>query len=108
MKKLQFLTLALLFSMTSLFASEKMDNLDADIRQQVVQLLNDAKFELEQDYKMEFTFTFNSKGEIVVLDVDSRNKQIIEYIRENINYKTLDNPGVKDKKYVMPIYVKTI
>ena len=108
MKKLQFLTKALFFSMTSLFAAEKLDNLNTDIREQVVQLLNDAKFEIEQDYKMEFTFTFNSNVEIVVLDVNSRNKEIIECIRENINYKKLQNPEVKNEKYTMPIHVKAI
>ena len=108
MKKLQFLTLALFFSMTSLFASEKMDKLDADIRQQVVQLMGNVEFETKEDYKMNFTFTFNTEGEIVVLDVNTRNKEIIKFIRENINNKTIENPGVINKKYVMPIYVKTI
>jgi ribosomal protein S17E len=106
MKKLKFLTLALFFSMTSLFASEKIDNLDAEIREQVVQLFDDAKFKIEEDFKMDFTFTFNSNGEIVVLNVNSKSKEIINYIRKNVNNKKLINPGVKNEKYTLPIYVK--
>lgn len=106
MRKLKFLTLALFFSMTSLFASEKIENLNADIREQIVQLLDDAKIEIEQDYKMDVTFTFNSYGEIVVLNVNSDKKEIRKFIRENVNYKKLQNPGNINEKYTMPIFIK--
>ena len=106
MRKLKFLTLALLFSMTSLFASERTDNLNADIRTQIVELLDNAKFEIEEDYKMDFTFTFNSNGEIVVLNVNSNSKEIKDFIRKNVNSKKILNPGIKNEKYTMPIYVK--
>ena len=106
MRKLKFLTLALFFSMTSLFASEKLDNLNTEIRDQIVKLLDDAKFKIEEDYKMDFTFTFNSRGEIVVLDVNTNREDIKEYIRKNVNYVKLQSPGVKNEKYTIPINVK--
>lgn len=71
-----------------------------------MKLLDDAKFEIKENYKTHFTFTFNSDGEIVVLDVNSNRKDIKEYIRKNINKKKLENPGVKNQKYTMPIIVK--
>jgi hypothetical protein len=108
MRKLKFLTLALFFSMTSLFASEKINKANTDIREQIVQLLDDAKFELKEDYKMYLTFTFNSNGEIVVLNVTSSNKEIKDFIRNNINYKKLENPGIINETYTMPIHLKAI
>lgn len=105
MKKLKLFAVALLFGMTTLFASEGIED-RKEIRNQVVDLFDGAKFETKKDFKIDFTFTFNQKGEIVVLKVGSSRKDIKDYIRKNVNYKKIENPGAQNQIYNMPIKVK--
>jgi len=108
MRKLKLVAVVLLFSMTSLFASENLEKANTEIRNQIVNLFDDAKFIAESDFKVNFSFTFNANGEIIVLNVDSTRADIKDYIRKNVNYKKLENPGSKDEIYTMPIKVKVI
>jgi hypothetical protein len=105
MKNLKLFTAALFFGMTSLFASENIED-RKEIRDQVVDLFDGAKFEAEKDFKVDFTFTFNQKGEIVVLRVSSNREDIKDYIRKNVNYQKIENPGSQNQIYKMPIKVK--
>jgi len=105
MKNLKLFTVAFLFGMTTLVASDNIEDRE-EIRNQVVELFDGAKFATENDFKVEFTFTFNQKGEIVVLKVDSNRKDIKDYIRKNVNYKKIAVPGNQNQKYRMPINVK--
>lgn len=110
MRNLKLLTVAFLLGMTSLFASDNIDNPNTEIRVQIVKLLDDAKLEVEfsgeTNFIVNFSFTFNSKGEIVVLNVDSKREDIKDFIRKNVNYKKLPSPGVQNEIYKMPINVK--
>jgi hypothetical protein len=108
MKKLKLVAVALLFGMTSMFASEKVEKTTTEIRNQIVTLFDDAKFIAESDFKVNFSFTFNANGEIIVLNVDSTRADIKDYLRKNVNYKKLDNPGIPNEVYTMPIKVKVI
>ena len=108
MKKLKLFTLALFLGMTSLFALENIEDENKEIRNQVVNLFDDAKFEAEKDFRVNFTFTFNTKGEIVVLNVDSSRKDIKDYIRKNVNNMKLETPGIQNHIYKIPITVKII
>jgi hypothetical protein len=108
MRKLKLLAVAFLLSITTLFASENIDDTNTGIRDQIIQLLDNAQFESEKDFNVEFTFTFNSDGEIVVLNVNSSRKDVKDYIRNNVNYKKINSPGIKNEKYTLPIKVKTI
>ncbi|NOR27992.1 MAG: hypothetical protein GQ540_05640, partial [Lutibacter sp.] len=60
---------------------------------------------IENETTVMLTFTFSSQGEVVVLNVDSRDKDILNYVREHLNYKKVDNPGERDKIYTMPLKV---
>ena len=106
MRKLKLFTVAFALGMTNLFASENIEDLNKEIRYQVVDLFEDAKFETEKDFQSYFSFTFNAYGEIIVLSVDSNRSDIKNYIRKNVNYKKLQKPGIKNHIYKMPISVK--
>ena len=108
MRKLKLFTVAFVFGMTTLFASESIDDTNIEIRDQIVQLIENKQIESNYDFETEFTFTFNSNGEIVILNVDSSKSEVKDFLRENINTKKLMNPGIKDKRYTMPIKVKSI
>jgi len=71
-------------------------------------LFEDAKFEVVKDFRANFTFTFNIKGEIVVLNIDSSKKGIKDYIRKNANNINLETPDIQNHIYKMPITVKII
>lgn len=109
MKKFKLLALALAISTTSLFATNFDDaGIKEGMRNQIVKLLNTPDFTVENDIDVNITFTFSSEGEIVVLSVDSKDEDILKYIRKNLNYKKIENPGKRDKHYSMPIKVKSV
>ena len=108
MKKFKLVALALVIGTSSLFAfnSEGMDLSKNDIRNQILKLLEVADFSVENETTVNLTFTFSSQGEIVVLNVDSRNPEILNFIRKHLNYHKIENPGERDKIYAMPLNLK--
>jgi len=105
MKKLKLFTLALLIGTVGLFASEIENSVTPkdDIRGEIAELLKSPDFTLEKDINVTITFTFSSEGELVVLGVNSKNSDVLNYIRKNLNYKKIENPGKRDKIYTMPL-----
>jgi len=109
MRKLKLVALAMLIGTAGLFAAET-TNPDVPkkvIRSQIVKLLKAPEFVVNKSMTIDITFTFSSEGEVVVLSVDSKNRQVLNYIRKNLNYKKIGNPGERDKVYSMPLKVKT-
>ncbi|MFD0761812.1 hypothetical protein ACFQZW_06935 [Lutibacter aestuarii] len=108
MKKFKLLTLALIIGTSSLFAANIEEDISKDkMRSEIVKLLEKPDFIVENEIYVNITFTFSSEGEVVVLNVDSKNQDVLNYIRKNLNYKKIENPGVRDKIYSMPITVKS-
>lgn len=99
--------LALVIGTASLVASNTGDS-DApkdEIRNEIVKLLKTPSFEVNYEINVNISFTFSSEGEIVVLNVDSKDSDVLNYIRENLNYKKIKNPGEKGKLYKMPLTI---
>jgi len=109
MKKLKLFTLAMLIGTASLFASEvESTKMSKDgMRSEIVQLLKTPDFTVPTEINVTITFTFSSEGELVVLGVDSKNSDVLKYIRKNLNYKKIENPGERDKLYTMPLKLKS-
>ena len=108
MRKFKILALALVIGTTSLFASsnEKLADDKNEIRSQIESLVQAADFKVESNTTVNITFTFSSEGEIVVLKVDCKNCEILDFVRENLNYKKIENPGVTNKLYTIPLKLK--
>ena len=108
MKKFKLLALALLIGTFGLFASnvENPDVTKKELRTQIVELLQNPNFSVEKEITVTLKFTFNSEGEIVVLCPGCDNKDIVKYIRENLNYKKFKKPGVKDQIYKMRLTIE--
>lgn len=108
MNKFRLLAIALVFGTTSLFASTIItpDVSKDEIRKQIVELVENSNNAIENQVLVNVTFTFSTEGEIVVLKVNSTDKQVLSFIRENLNSKTLDNPGKANRRYTMAINIK--
>ncbi|NLP57308.1 hypothetical protein [Lutibacter sp. B1] len=107
MKKLQLMALALVLGTMSLFANNETPEVSKDeIRKQIVELVQASEPQFTNETIVKLTFTFSSEGEIVVLGMDSKNKEVIEFVKENLNYKKIENPGKQNKKYTLSINVK--
>ena len=108
MRKFKLLALALVIGTASLFATN-VDNPDVpkkEIRNQIISLLKAPNFSVIDEIIVNISFTFSSEGEIVVLNVDSKNSDVLNFIRKNLNYKKIKNPGERDKLYTMPLKMK--
>ena len=108
MKKFKLLALSLVIGTASLFATTVEDVSKDEIRSQIVELLQTPDFGIVSEMTVNISFTFSSEGEVVVLGVDSKNRNILNYVRKNLNYKKIQNPGEKDKLYTMPLKVAKV
>ena len=108
MKKFKLLALALVIGTSSLFAMNTVapDDPQKEMRNELVKLLDDPDFIVNEDMSVVLKFTFNSEGEIVVLCPGCKDKEVVSYIRENLNNKKFDNPGERDKIYIVPFTIK--
>ena len=105
MKKFKLFALAMLIGTAGLFAAEisNPDTPKKEIRNQIVKLLKTPRFAVPSEINVTVTFTFSSEGELVVLDVNSKDRDVLKYIRRSLNYKKIKNPGERDKLYSMPL-----
>lgn len=107
MKKFKVLALALVIGTSSLFAANGNDLKEPNkkMRSEIISLLQAPILNIEVETIVTITFTFSSEGEVVILNVDSRNKDILNYVRENLNYKKIESSGEQNKLYTMPLKV---
>ena len=108
MNKFKLMAIALVVGTMSLFASnvENPDTSKDEIRKQIIELVDGVENNFTQETTVKLTFTFSTKGEIVVLGINSKDKNVISFVQENINHKIIKNPGKKFKKYKMPFVIK--
>jgi len=107
MKKLMLTALALVITTTTLFATNATPDDDSkNIRSQIIQLMDAPDFSVNEDTTVLITFTFDSEGEIIVLSVDSKDREVLNYVRENLNHKAIENPGERDKLYSFQLKVQ--
>lgn len=108
MNKFKLLAIAFVLGTTSLFANNIVNpEISKDeIRKQIVELVQDSNTAIDAEAEVRVTFTFSSEGEIVILKVNSTNKNVLSFVRENLNGKVLAKPGKVYKQYTMPIIIK--
>lgn len=108
MNKFKVLAIALVLGTTSLFANNVINpEVSKDeIRQQIIELVQHSENTIDKQTTVNVTFTFSTSGEIIVKKVDSTDKEVLAFIRENINSRTLENPGRANRNFTMPIVIK--
>jgi hypothetical protein len=108
MNKFKVLAIALVLGTTSLFANNIVnpDVSKDEIRQQIIELVEHSVNTIDGEVTVNVTFTFSTSGEIIVKKVSSTDKEVLAFIRENINSKILENPGKANRNFTMPIVIK--
>ena len=104
MRTFKLTIVALLIGTTTLLATTlKLDPSKTDLQTQIAELLHTPDFTVEEDATVNIEFTFSSNGEVVVLKIDSFDRDVINYVREHLNYKKIENPGTPQKLYTVPV-----
>lgn len=78
----------------------------AQLRTDIIKLIgNDCPYDYkENECTAEVLFTINTKGEIIVLSVNSPNKLAEEYLKRKLNYKTAGYKPVKEGEvFLLPL-----
>ena len=102
------MAIALVMGTASLFATSNVNPVGSveEIREQITELVDAVHINFDENKTVDLIFTFSSAGEIVVLDIDSNDREVIKFIRRNVNYKKIDNPGVKDLIYTVRLRIE--
>ncbi|MEH6659488.1 hypothetical protein [Leeuwenhoekiella marinoflava] len=109
MKKLHVLVLALALSATNLFANTdpKPASKSVELRAQVVALLGNPNIELEQDIlESDIHFMVTTQGNLVVLNVDTENKAVENYIKSRLNYKKTNLKVLRNRFFNLTYTIK--
>tara|TARA_R110001583_G_scaffold137891_2_gene289448 strand:- start:252 stop:578 length:327 start_codon:yes stop_codon:yes gene_type:complete len=108
MNKFKLLSIVLVMGVTSLFANTNInpDISKDEIRKQIIELVEKTTNVFENEIVVNVTFTFNTEGEIIVLNIDSRERDVLSFIRKNLNNKKLEYPGKVNREYTLPISIK--
>ncbi|MBE7629670.1 hypothetical protein [Tenacibaculum piscium] len=108
MKTIKFLLVALFLTANTLMVTAGTTNPSEGalvlINKQVQKLLKNPKFELKTDVSVIVKLTINSKNELIVLSVDSKNntEKIENYIKRSLNYKKIQGK-VNTEVYNLPV-----
>lgn len=104
--KTLLLVVAIAFSGV-LYASDKPSKeTSSAISQEIGKFLKNPNFTVEEDQFATVKVMFNEHNEIVVLDVDSNEKLVEDYIKARLNYKALsDDVSNKNRYYIVPVRI---
>ncbi len=107
MKKFNLLALALAIGTMSLFATtNEVPDIPAKvIANQITSLFTTPNFAVEEDISVNVLFTFDSEGKIVILKVDSKDKDVLNYVNECMNHRTIDIPGEMNRVFTLPLKI---
>lgn len=93
MRKVSLLVFAALFAVSTAFATGTEPTSDKNpksVHEQVAELLKDPNFRVTHDITAEVTLMVNKENEVVVLDVDTNEEFVSKFIKDRLNYETLE------------------
>ena len=83
-----------------------------DLRFEMIDLIGSNYMDemLENEYAADVLFTVNAERELIILSVDSKNKELESYLKRKLNYKKVNHtPSKHGEIYLLPVkMVKTI
>ncbi len=109
MKKFKLLALALAIGTMSLFATTTDGVPDIPAKQigsQVSTLFTTPDFAVDEDVIVNILFTFDTEGKIIILKVDSKDKDVLNYVNESMNHKRIETPGEMNRVFTLPLKIE--
>lgn len=112
MRKLTVLLFAIVLGTSSIFANNSTEkDSNQKIREQIAVLLDKPEIKLLETEELiaNIEFTLNTKGEIVVLNVDAEKELIQSYVKSRLNYKKIDvlkAQNLKNKIFQISLRIK--
>jgi len=109
MKTIKSLVLVAVFAFSTVVSAtnpieRERDAKPSSIEQTISSLLEKPNFAIDQEITTTVSLIVNDNNEIVVLDVNSEDKQVESYVKLRLNYKKLDfNFEHKNKPLLMPL-----
>ncbi|MFD0762207.1 hypothetical protein ACFQZW_08940 [Lutibacter aestuarii] len=104
--KVLLLAFAFTFGTLALFAFETTPDIPVkEIRSQIIELFDTPEFYVAEDINVQIKFSFDSEGKIVILSVDSKDPEILKYVRKSMNHKVIYTPGETDRVFTMPLRI---
>ena len=74
------------------------------VTEQISKLLESPHFDVSEEMLVTVTLVMNQEQEVVVLDVDTHNKDIVKYIKSRLNYEKL-NIGTVGEHVTLPVRI---
>jgi hypothetical protein len=107
MKKVKVILVALTLMFGTLFTTAAIpdDTVKTPFSAEIERLLEDNDLFLGHDAYATITFVVNTEGEIVVLDVDTENQLVKQFINERLSYYKIKAKMQKGKEYKVPVRV---
>ncbi len=107
MKKLSLvLFAALLFTAGNIMAVDPTDKPVKRLAVQIQEMLENNQFDVSEDLTADVRFTINREGEIVVLSINTKNEQMVGFVKGRLNYKKVVLEKIEEGKiYTVPVRV---
>lgn len=105
-----FVVAALLIVATSVTAAENPNSKKATIDKaslEIGQLLKAPLFEVKEDMEAKVTLMVNQENELVVMSVNTTNKQLETFVKSRLNYQKITSELDKGVQYTLPLLVKS-
>ena len=91
MRKISLVFLAaVLLSTGNLLAKSPGTDPTKSLSDQIGELLEDNRLEIEEDLKATVLFTLNEQGEIVVFSVDTEDETFEKWVKARLNYEKVE------------------
>lgn len=107
MKQLKMLVLAVTVAFSSVLSAGTNPEEKAEpktVIETVSELLKNPDFQLSQDQRALVNLAINHNGEMVVLSVDTDDKNVENFIKSRLNYKKLSKEAIgQHKTFKLPV-----
>lgn len=110
MKKFKLFILSLFIGASAIAATPIDGNGDQKkLQEQVSEYLGKHSLDIEEDIQARLMFMVTSFDEIIVLKVESENKEADEFIKLKLNYKEVkDTKHVKNQIYTLNVKIEAV
>lgn len=108
MKTMKSSLLVLLLVVTNALSASTISKKDLDpskVAEEIHELLENPKFQIDKELLASVTFTLNGENEIVVLMVDTDSSVLENYIKDRLNYNKLSLKLKSQKLYKVPVRI---